>query len=295
MISFSQFLREYVLIKYSRKVLLMELQLKHEAFSSLDLVTMSRWSTGVTVPSLYKQVLISDHVGLLNEFFQVKSPVSVPEKLNQFYHRYVKQFEHPYHKIFIPTEGDIDIKFYKGLVFDTKFKKTCSILNNIDIYKQSSINLNRKVTNFPVECFYIKDNNRVISFCYYHEKIALTYNSINRDIKAKCKKIDKEFDIQDSVFIPFSYYYNKVHFEKLMGLLLNRILHLFPNKKNIFFAIRGTESSIFYEKIGAKKVDLIRQNEDLYLYTLDFKTFISNPVIFNLISNHSYLYKKIIN
>ncbi len=141
------FFKNVVFSKYSRSELIDTLTRKYDNFIGLDPVTLSRWSKGITTPSLQRQILVAYCTDSINEFVHYYSSPKLPSYLMQTYQSYVEQFDDTYFSLakdisvqdlfyLVGKQYQLDsingiymrkMSFYKKLINQQILKRKCFI------------------------------------------------------------------------------------------------------------------------------------------------------------------------
>lgn len=291
---FGVFLREVILEQSSRAELMTKLQLKYRTFSGLDSITLSRWVAGSTTPSIYKQLLISDCVGKLDEYLKSRDLPKVPTAAKRAYQAYVKQFEHHYyHKILSPYDIKQYVRFFRGPNVEArKYYASALKMKGLSDSKQ---HVDKKGHVFPVDVFYTQTNNHdVISYAYFNQSVNAVFDSINVNLIDEVDDFLLGIDLSNCICIGLNYFYDIDSHDVLAGLLLNRLIRHHFNKEYLFCVIRGKESMDFWESMGGKKIASVAEQKgfgNVHLYAIDIKRFFGKAVVMDIIVRYYEIYE----
>lgn len=294
---FGVFLKEVILEQSSRAELMTKLQLKYRTFSGLDSITLSRWVTGSTTPSIYKQLLISDCVGKLDEYLKSCDLPKVPTAAKRSYQAYVKQFEHHYyHKILSPYDIKQYVSFFRGPNVEAR-KYYASALKMKGL-SDSTQYIDEKGHIFPVDVFYTQTNNHdVISYAYFNQSVNIMFDSIDINFIDEVDNFLSGIDYDNCICLGLNYFYDIDAHDVLTGLLLNRLIRCHFDKEYLFCLIRGKESMDFWESMGGKKITSVAEKKgfgNIYLYAIDIKRFFGNAVIIDIVIRYYEIYESLV-
>ncbi|MGI9948054.1 hypothetical protein [Vibrio hyugaensis] len=283
---FMSFLNEKILKQMPRSELMIKLQLKYDEFAGLDAITLSRWSNGVTKPSLYRQLLIAHCVGCLDEYFERCDVPKVP-KINEVqFRQYTSQFDSSYHQI--KTQSiDSKVKYLKSTNKTTRrlYEYTFNIPSITEVVEH----LDKQNITFDVETFYIESSEDIESCVYFHEYC----EGIIEKFGVEEKINELNIDIDNLLFFGLTYFRSSVHCEVLLGLALNRLIHSYFNIPDTLLVARGSTSMRFLEELGANLVHSRQQVKGLgnmYIYHINTQKLCSNPKLLSLAVQYHPVY-----
>ncbi|MGR5309836.1 hypothetical protein ACPV34_07510 [Photobacterium damselae] len=278
--SFNHFLKsQYDYHSISRKDCIAKLNIYHEEFSNLDSVTFSRWITGKTTPSLFKQILICVFFEYDLYNFIRDNNYTISKQGNTLYERTLKTFKkkeisannisyyydiHGKSKYYI-KELDKTEHRNKFFYFYLKFETYKKIFNLIDKENLSPITISFEEIN----------NNNIIS----HDSISY----IERKNKILVKKIfnlkNDLDDLDDFWFANLAYQ----HSELTLALSYTLLTYfMYMNKKTTFLSLfRDEDTFQSYLEVGYKQIPcaIIDNGIKLYLTKCNIFEIISHPFV----------------
>ncbi|MGR5435708.1 hypothetical protein [Vibrio owensii] len=288
---FYQFLQEWVLNNISRKELLIKLQLSHPSFSGLDNVTLSRWVTGTTSPSLSKQLLIAYYSDLLENFLELIDPAPISKIKYNNYHSFLKRFSNSYYNFLLEENKNEYLSYDKGTAnalskqhmwFKSKFK----VYNDL---------IERSNTKF--EMLYITNDGDkgMKSFVQYTKDLSGFFESLKIEFNGPFPSVETGF------VVSFTHYESSEHYELLTGIFLAENFEHLIKSDEVFFIARGQEGLDLTSSFGGRDVlplETSKKNENVYLCSIPVMKIFDNGIYFNLLKEYypSYLgkYKKLI-
>jgi hypothetical protein len=287
--SFNHFLDSVLKSKFTRSQLLVKLQLEYTEFSGLDAITLSRWTNGVTQPSLYKQLLIAHAVDCLDTYLSQCRAPAVPKVMENHFAKYTSQFSQPYHLIWSPRDQEV-IRFKSGLA--KELREIYQYILKIDILSDLSNHLDSINSGHKVNVFYVGGEHNAESCIYFHDQVLESFKSIN----INSEKIE-QMDVSNVLSFGLAYFKSALHCEILLGLSLNYVIRHHFNRDNVLFTARGRASMDFFESIGAQLYASAPEKNNLgniYIYHMALKKVCGNPKFFNLIKKYQGLYDQVI-
>ncbi|PMM20459.1 hypothetical protein BCT58_18190 [Vibrio lentus] len=263
---------------------LIELLYKEREFQQLDHVTLSRWITGKTTPSLYKQVLIMKilNISLLSFITDISySPKSVPNKYSSVLDKFKQSFG-----IVTPMLSYNDLTSPLEYRLDTQncyehFHIFNAFYNNIEPLKQLAKELMTLGNELTYECIVLKNS---VGHIIGHYSQIVDIENINNSSTFTSIPIK---DVAKSTLAIMGCYSNE---EQFIGLLVHALtqmsIHHFNKKEYIYIYVTGTMSqeimtSIFHGEI----IKTYTQNNDgssilVSLIKINFIKALVNPFLF---------------
>lgn len=294
MCQFANFLSEQIFEKVSRNELMTKLQLKYEIFRNLDAITLSRWSNGVTSPSLEKQLIIAKEQNLTDEFLTMYSKHKASAKLNKLVESFWYNMDSSFHSIMHHDD-------HKRIEFKQSYYSECS--NKYPLYdklkKAFNINTVEQANDFFMQRFNFvssQEPEKILSHTsLYTDLISAVRNlCVNSSVDRAIEEVSKS---NDHVVMGLSMYASSEDHKILLGLVGNHLLENYFEKKNLLIITRGTTSSNIFEMANSTQVCCLKhsnQFDNLYLYKHSLTEFIGNPLVFKLISEQRTAYKSLI-
>lgn len=281
---FDRFLDTIVLGTISRSELLVRLHLAHEEFSGLDQITFTRWKNGITTPSLLKQLLICSTAGCLREYFEYCEIPKPSINLKSRYGQYLRQFDNHYHAL-NTDKLKANYYYYHGEVSSSRSIYS-SYLHQLSAHKEFIELAEKDNVTFDVDVIYRSDRPfaNASSFALFSLKSEKILCILEKICGLKEGRITSS---KYSAFLSLSYFSSSESYVNITGIMFNKLLWSSEQIDNVYFIIRGRESMNFYESIDAKKICLIEKSNvfgNVYLYEINWKDFIGNPIVIGLIS-----------
>ncbi|MGR5366452.1 hypothetical protein [Photobacterium damselae] len=281
--SFSLFLTHHIKEKFpSRHYFIAKLNLYDSEFRNLDNVTLSRWCTGRTTPSLYKQILICDFIGE-NVFYFIKNK------------KYSLNSRSKNNVSIINTS----MKKLENSVNNVSYQYQLNEKSKYNVYRLCKNNHRAKFQNFYLNFSIYSD---IYSILNKHnieiDNVVLT-ETINEFIVShgSLSFIDKEAKKQFEFFfnlnkIPYnSFWFSNLSFQrsvktvKLSFSLLFYFIYMTNNK--IFLSLlRGEETFNNLSEIGYEKIanTIIDTRENIYLMKCDIFKVIAHPTVITILN-----------
>lgn len=287
MLKFSDFLNQVIAKKMSRKELLVALHLNHHEFQGIDAITLSRWANNVTKPSLFKQLLVADTAGVLEEYLRLCDIPKMTKAMEEQVRQYTEQFESDYHYIQSP-QVEKRIRFKEGVSSDCR--SLFKYIYRFEIFRGLSKSLDLLGVTNNVKIFYIGDTSESESCIFFYEK----FDEIFKVLGVGDDKLPHSISTNNSLFFGMAYFKNRQQFEYLFGLTFNYIIKNYFNRNYAYFTVRGIRSMRFFEALGSNLVYSYSEDSKLgniYIYQIDIKKLCSNQLIFNMIKQYSDLYE----
>ncbi|MGR5115204.1 hypothetical protein [Photobacterium damselae] len=272
--SFSLYLKNKISKKQiKRSNLIAQLNLFHNEFEYLDSITFSRWITNKTIPSTYKQILISHFFGEdLISFMLNHVTIRRKSKLAEHvFDKIVNKIESSYANISYYYSDEEPSYIVDILDYDKYTKEFGDYYNNFQLYKDL------------LSLF--KDKNiRKDHLCIIKRRKTLISSHISAT-----KLDDALSDIYSDFFkvkIDGDYFVNLSHLENRETYFLMRtLLFYFFYKKSVRYftsLVRKDFLEFFtllpYKQVGSTYVD---KSRNLYLVRVDFLEVISHPFVMN--------------
>ncbi|WP_146068397.1 hypothetical protein [Vibrio hyugaensis] len=283
MYDFDLFLKNVVLVRYSRNELINKLTKKYDDFKGLDPVTMSRWVNGITTPSIQRQILVAHCADSMNEYVQYPSCPELSSYLRENFQLYTEQFDMAYYSLAKEVKQQ-EMFFFAGS------QNQVEAIHGFYLDKMSFHKNFKGRADIDVEMYYLSDQN---------EGKATSFLSMSLDTRLYLEKLNLNLDHRDipldnSIIVTLSFFSKKRDFKELAGCLLNRILFKYFDKEGVFLMVRGYRSMAWFDAIGAKKMCLIERSDlygNVYLYYIKTKQFFGNASIFRLVKESYKLYE----
>lgn len=281
MSDFNIFINDVVLKRLTRKELLIELQLTHTEFSKLDAITLSRWSNGVTTPSYLKQLLIAHTTNTIQEFLCHIQSITLPMVCRRSYEQFITQFDSKYHSIHLSGECSkraVVSERFSMVGTESLIAKHINNLNHLYLVEERMAPLSTP----PTELMRVSVGDGLL------ESFLTIHNSQSQVTKyfSQTYKFGKKLQ-QQVLCVGFSYFRNSEDYSLLCRALVNKLLSREIKQEYIFFFVRGSRSMAWFEYIGAKQYDVLSSSVEygnLYLYGMNLKHLVSNPLYLNLAS-----------
>lgn len=294
--SFSKFLKSNILIsKYSRKSLIAKLNLYHDEFENLDTVTLSRWVTGTTIPSLFKQVLICVFYNVdVYDFIQNNNYTN-----NTTSRSFEDKFKLSMKKIELSSlnvsynynKNDSSIfviNKYDHKEYSEKFK---IFYENFDIYRGLFNFIKKNSINPRSVTFEEVIGNNIVShdsLTYIDDKLSFFL----RDL------FDVSINLNDLWLANISFHRSEKSF-KILFMLASYFLYRESRCFEYLSLVRGEEAFLNFNEIGYKQIGktIFHMNEKFYLVRCDLLKVISNSLVLkelNLFLNENdikYIYE----
>lgn len=266
----------------SRKELIALLQCSYyEEFDGLDLITLSRWLTGKSIPPLYKQLYIAkcldiDFIGIIESIDASKQKCSKKSLAAVNFLTKALDFSisiFSYQKL--PEQVIAEIK---DLSFDEYFDVLGNFYNNISSLKTFNDKLFKISRDLIYTAIFLKNDNDVI---VGHWSGIIDMDFINDSSFGL--KIPEE-EISKSLLIMPGYYVSSKHYFELLNLAICYYLLKYSNKKEYaYFFIVDFQPMVSFCKIvfDAEEVKYYRDSNKMGVYLLKFNIIkaISNPII----------------
>ncbi|MDA0149316.1 hypothetical protein OH461_13045, partial [Vibrio sp. LaRot3] len=283
------FLNNQVLTVFTRHQLLLKLQLSFTEFSGLDSVTLSRWSTGKTTPSFYRQLLIAHVANKIDVYLSWEKLEKTAFTSNKSYLDYTSQFNNPYSSIMnIKKKYTINYSFKKNY----KCREIYHYALKIKSIRELSSRLDNNKYYLDVNVFHISSNSGSESVIYFYDDCKYMYNLTNITYLKK-----NQIYPDNLVWFGLAYQQSSIHFEILAGLAFNHLIRKYAQRAHAIFTVRGKKSMLFFEKIGATRLAIDNQNDEygkIYLYTIQIKKIFDIAEVKNLVLTSDTLYQELI-
>ncbi|HIF9453607.1 TPA: hypothetical protein ACX6SX_001715 [Photobacterium damselae] len=280
---FHKFLTHYIKnCKLSRMDLIAQLNLYHYEFYSLDSVTLSRWTTNKTTPSLYKQVLLC-------LFFKHDLYHFIKNK-NYSINKSSLNFKNSIHSELKKIENsEVNISYYYNN--SNNYKHSVN-LNNHENYKSKFeiFYSHFDVYNKAIE--YIEKNNinpNTVSIEHTIESVMVSHDSltyINKEIKPLIEYIFEININMDNFWFSNIGHHRSTDSSKFSFCLAVTLL-LQSKKYKYLSLVRGEDSLYLFIPLGYKQItNTIYDNDKLYLCEADILKVISNSFTISELSNY---------
>jgi len=287
--TFNNFLSNYIKNKKISRNELIERLYKEREFQQLDHVTLSRWITGKTTPSLYKQVLIAKalKISLLSFIKNTKhQKTNVTNKHEAVLNKFKQSFGITpmlyYSDVTTPLEYRL-----KNQNYQEHFHVFRAFYNNIEPLKRLAKDLLKLEDQLSYECIVLTNSEKKIIGHFSQiidiEKINNSSNFISIP----------NGEIEKSTLAIMGCYANE---EQFLGLLVRALAQMsqnhFSQKEYIYIYVVGTMSqelitSLFYGEIirtyASKKA---YSNIIVSLIKINFVKALVNPLLFTKVSEN---------
>lgn len=289
---FDAFLQELVFTKISRNDLMTKLQLKYEIFGSLDAITLSRWSNGVTSPSLEKQLIIAKEQNLTDEFLTEYSSCKASVKLNRLFSDYWNSMDTSFHSI-MHHDDNKRLKFKQHFYSDS--------VDEYPMYsklkKAFNANSEKQERDLLLQRFSLlsENSNKVIS----HTSLFTDLDSSIKNMEVSnsvVRAVEHVIKQNDHIAMGLSIYASSDDHRILLGIVGNHLLEHYFDKKRLLTIVRRKEMLNILEASGAIQVCCLKfspEFDNLYLYQIPLTEFLGNPVIFRLTCEQRQTYKNL--
>lgn len=291
--SFDLFLKQVLIInKVSRSECIAKLNLYHKEFENLDTVTLSRWITGKTTPSLYKQLLICHYFNKnLFEFIKCKQFTSnnYGKNLNDKFSKLMHNIENSTFTLnYNCTKAHASSYSVEELEKNQYRKDFLNFYHHFDLYIKAHNFIDKdKIQLQSIVCKRIK-NYQIVS----HDSMTLIDKSKHAfienifDIDLYCIDMRKDFWFVNIGF------HNSMESYKTSFILL--IYFMYMNKKMDFLSlIVGDESLLNLNDIGYQQVSNVFHDngKKVYLTKCNIMRILSHPYIIHEVSYFLNKYK----
>ncbi|EOV0872830.1 hypothetical protein ACOKWQ_000964 [Vibrio parahaemolyticus] len=279
---FCQFLRESVLNHISRKELLIKLQLSHPSFFGLDNVTLSRWVTGATSPSLSKQLLIAHYNDVLKSYLElIDSPPISKSKYNN-YLSFIRRFSNSYYNFSLEDNENEYVSYDKGTA-SALSKQHRWFISKFRVYNELV-----ERSNIKLEMFYITSDgdSGMKSFLQYTKDFTGFLDAL------KIESNELFSCIKTGFIISFTHYERPEHYELLSGIFLAENFEHLIKSDEVFFVSRGQEGLDLTFSFGGRDVLVLetsKNNENLYLCSIPGIKIFDNSIFLIYLENITLL------
>ncbi|UKA11866.1 hypothetical protein [Photobacterium damselae] len=267
----------------TRNECIAKLNLYHFEFNKLDTVTLSRWINGKTVPSLYKQILISEYFNVdVFSFIKNKNYTLTNDgkKLEELHRRLTSKVSNSF--------SNISYNY-------SRYDKKTYLVNNYDKEKYRNKFL-VFYTNFYLyqKIFSIVDENNIKSVCItfeeYRSNCIVGHDSMSL-VSTKYFDIFNDFfetklDFKDDFWLANIGYHSS---SQSFNIAFTSMLYfLYKNKQQSYLSLVRSDDTfhnlteVGYEQIGKTITDC---NEKIYLTKSDVKKVLSHPFVISQINN----------
>ncbi|HIF9077312.1 hypothetical protein [Photobacterium damselae] len=286
--AFSQFLKNNVnKSKYSRTELIAQLNLFHNEFQNLDSVTLSRWVTNKTNPSLYKQLLICLYFKQ-DLYHFIKNKLYTTNKTNLNFEKKVNttmgNIEKSIQNISYLYNKNQKPKFFVTLNSKEEYRNKFKVFyNNFNLYKKFF----RFIDENSLSPQTITCEERINSIMVSHDSLAF----VDKKHKTFFEQFFKvNIDIDDFWFANVGFHSSKESLNTSFTLMVYWLIK--NNSYDFLSLVRGEDAFNNYQELGYKQIreTIIEGNEKFYLCQVNLLEVLSNQYV---ISEVSRLFNKL--
>ncbi|ENP8454215.1 hypothetical protein ACEI25_000836 [Photobacterium damselae] len=261
--------------------LIAQLNLFHSEFQNLDSVTLSRWMTNKTIPSLHKQLLICLYFKQdLYNFIKNKNYTSNKTNLN--FEKKVKttmeSIEHAIQNVSYFYNKSDKSEYIVTLNNKEEFRKKLKVFyNNFNIYKDFFRFIDRNsLSPKTITC-----EERINSIMVSHDSLAF----IDKKLKPYFEQFFKiNIDLNEFWFANVGFHSSKESFNTSFTLMT---YWLIKNNSYAFLSlVRGKDAFNNYQELGYKQIreTIIEGNEKFYLCQANILEVLSNQYVISEVS-----------
>ncbi len=286
--TFSTFLKTNInKSKYSRMELIAQLNLFHLEFQNLDSVTLSRWITNKTIPSLHKQLLICLYFKQdLYSFIKNKNYTSNKTNLNfekkvkttmNSVENAIQNISYFYNK---NHKSEYSVTLNNKAEYRNKFKV---FYNNFNLYKDFF----RFIDENSLSPQTITCEERINSIMVSHDSLAF----VDKKHKAFFEHFfEVNIDLDEFWFANVGFHRSKESLNTSFTLMVYWLIK--NNCYDFLSLVRGEDAFNNYQELGYTQIrdTIVEGNEKFYLCRANLLAILSNQYV---ISEVSRLFNKL--